>query len=220
LSKDFLLANPKYAQCDWHEKHVKEIEEFLGHHFYMPAVFDYFKLNIQEQVTAVRTIKKMADKEGLYVIGLIESAIWDYRRGDPSKLPPDNAITEGWIKSLIEGYPEKNSGLLKEPEDLTDFECSHYFSELLTAKDLMSEGARMHHCVGGYAETVKRGKSVIFHIEAAGEPSTIEISKSTINGTVDHLFIKQHKGICNKEPSPFHKRRARDLVNYLNMTQY
>jgi hypothetical protein len=220
FSRRFLMANPNYAQCDWHEKHLQQIEEFLDQHRYMAVVFDYLKLNIQKQVRAMRTIKRMADKEGLYVIGLIESAIWDYRRGDPSKLPPDNAITEGWIKSLIDNYLENNSGLLKEPEDLTDFECGQYFSELITAKDLMSEGARMHHCVGGYAESVKRGESAIFHIEAAGEPSTIEISKDTTNGTANHLFIRQHKGIWNKEPSPFHKRRARDLVNYLNMTQY
>jgi hypothetical protein len=84
----------------------------------------------------------------------------------------------------------------------------------------MSEGFRMRHCVGGYAETVKRGGSMIFHLEAAGEPSTIEISKHMMDGTTDHLFIKQHKGIWNKEPSRFHKRRARDLVNYLSMKQY
>ena len=221
LSRCFLLTNPKYAQCDWHERHVKQLEEFLHQHYYMAFIFDGLKLNIQEQLTAVRTIKRMADKEGMYVIGLIEGPTWEYvELGDPSGLPPNKTITEEWIKSLIDDYFAKNSGLLKEPEDLTDFECSHYFSELITAKDLMSEGVRMHHCVGGYAELVKRGESMIFHLEAAGEPSTIEISKHMMNGTADHLFIRQHKGIWNKEPSPFHKRRARDLVNYLNMTQY
>ena len=212
------MANPNYAQCDWHEKHLQQIEEFLGQHRYMAVVFDYLKLNIQEQITAVRTIKRMADKEGLYVIGLIEESIRNYLRdGDPSRLPPNDAITEEWIKSLIDAHLAKNSGLLKEPEDLRDFESCRYFSELITARDLISEGVRMHHCVGGYAEIVKRGDSVIFHIEAAGEPSTIEISKHMMNGTTDHLFINQHKGISNKEPSPFHKRRARDLVNYLNI---
>jgi hypothetical protein len=219
--KRFLMANPKYAQCDWHEKHVQQIEQFLEQHPHMAFVFDHFKLNIQEQLTAMRTIKRMVDKEGLFIIGLIENAVPDHLiEGELPNLPPGNAITEEWIKSLIDGFLAKNSGLLKEPEDLTDFECPQYFSELITGKDLLSEGVRMHHCVGGYAETVKRGESMIFHLEAAGEPSTIEISKDTINGTADHLFIKQHKGICNKEPSRFHVNRARDLVNYLNMKQY
>ena len=214
--KRFLMANPNYAQCDWHEKHAQQIEEFLEQHSYMAAVFDLFELNIQEQITAIRTIKRMADKEGLYVIGLIEEAIWEYlRHGDPSKLPPDNAITEGWIKSLMDGYLAKNSGLLKEPEDMADFEFAHYFSELITAKDLMSEGIRMHHCVGGYAEIIKSGESAIFHLEAAGECSTIEISKRIRDGVIVDLDIKQHKGIWNKEPIPFHERRGRDLVNYL-----
>lgn len=221
FSKRFLMANPKYAQCDWHEKHVQQIEEFLEQHPHMAVVFDHFKLNIQEQITAMRTIKRMADKEGLLIIGLIEDAVREYLRdGELPNLPPGNVITEEWIKSLIDGYLAKDSELLKEPEDLTDFECRHYFSELITGKDLMSEGFRMEHCVGGYAETVKRGESMIFHLEAAREPSTIEISKHTMNGTVDHLFINQHKGVRNKEPSRFHKRRARDLVNYLSMNQY
>jgi hypothetical protein len=216
--KRFLMANPKYAQCDWHDKHVQQIEEFVEQHPYMAVVFDYFKLNIQEQLTAMRTIKRMADKEGLFIIGLIEDAVRKYSRyGEPPNLPPGNAITEEWIKSLIGGYLGKNPGLLKEPEDLADFECPHYFSELITTKDLISEGERMRHCVGGYAGIVKTGESMIFHLEAAGEPSTIEISKHMMNGTTDHLFINQHKGISNKEPSPFHKRRARDLVNYLNI---
>jgi hypothetical protein len=220
-SKRFLMVNPKYAQCDWHEKHVQQIEEFLEQHRNMAVVFDRLKLNIQEQLTAMRTIKRMADKEGLFIIGLIEDAVRKYLRdGELPNLPPGNAITEEWIKSLIDDYLGKNPGVLKEPEDLADFECPHYFSELITGKDLMSEGVRMHHCVGGYAETVKRGESVIFHLEAAGEPSTIEISKHTTNGTVDHLLIGQHKGIWNKEPSRFHNRRARDLVNYLSMKQY
>ena len=77
----------------------------------------------------------------------------------------------------------------------------------------------MEHCIGGYAETIKRGESMIFHLGGSGEPSTIETLKHTIDSIVDHLFIRQHKGVQNEEPSHFHKRRARDLANYLNMKQ-
>lgn len=109
LPRQFLMVNPKYAQCDWHEKHVQQI--------------------------AVRTVKRMVDKEGLYVIGLIEETIRNYLRyGDPSLLFAENAITEEWIKSLMDAYLVKNSELLKEPEDLADFECRDYFSELISAK--------------------------------------------------------------------------------------
>ena len=53
FSRRFLMANPNYAQCDWHEKHLPQIEEFLDYHRYMAVVFDYFKLNIQECVLGV-----------------------------------------------------------------------------------------------------------------------------------------------------------------------
>ena len=215
-SSDSAIANPQYAQCDWDEKHTKQIENFVSQHPYMALVFDHFKLNIQEQLMAVRTIRRIADKEGLFVIGLIENAVLG-RLTDEVHLKPslNNGLTEEWIRSLIDDYLAENYGRLKEPEDLTDFEFSHYITEFVTAKDLMSEGIRMHHCVGGYAGAIKEGRSMIFHIEAEGEGSTIEISKYVWKGTVSEIYLAQHRGVWNKEPSSFHLMIRKRLYEYL-----
>jgi hypothetical protein len=215
-SEDFLMVNPKYAQCDWTESHANQIEQFFHQHPYMVTVFFLLGRNIQEQLTAVRTIRRMVTKEGHYVIGLIEKRVLEYlRSGDESLLPPNDLITEKWIQSLVNDYLAENYGRLKEPEDLANFEFSHYLTELVTAKDLMSEGVRMHHCVGGYVGAVKDGRSMIFHIEAEGEASTIEISKDVRKGTVSGIYLAQHKGAWNKEPSSFHLMIGRRLCEYL-----
>jgi len=215
-SSDSVIANPQYAQCDWDEKHAKQIENFVSQHPYMEVVFYHFKLNIQEQLMALRVIRKMVNKEGLFVIGLIENTVWkSLSNNDQSLLPPNNLITEEWIQSLVDAYLIKNSGQLKEPEDLADFEFSHYTTELVTAKDLMSEGIRMHHCVGGYVGAIKDGRSIIFHIEADGEGSTLEISKHAWEGTVSRIDLAQHRGVWNKEPSSFHLMIGKSLIEYL-----
>lgn len=215
--KEFLIINPRYAQCDWDVKHADQVEIFLDGHPYMAKVFLHFSLNLQEQLMAVRTIKRMADKKGLYIIGLIEEAIWKYLGdGDSSRLPKNGGITEEWIESLADDYHARNSGSLKDPEDLTDFEFGKYFTELITAKDLMSEGIRMHHCVGGYAEFIRRGESTIFHVEMEGDSSTIEVSRHIMDeGASFDLSIRQHMAAWNKEPSPLHKRLAMELIKYL-----
>jgi len=130
-------------------------------------------------------------------------------------LAPPNSLTEEWISSLMHDYRNENSGQLKEPEDLEDFELAKYFTELASAEDLMSEGLGMHHCVGGYAGAVKNGESLIFHLEIAGESSTVEI-KVNSSGGGHKCFMGQHTGVWNKEPNRFHQRRARNLVHYLN----
>ena len=56
--------------------------------------------------------------------------------------------------------------------------------QLRTPKALRSEGARMHHCVGSYAQRCLRGESVIFSVELLGadgsaEPiATMELTRS------------------------------------------
>ena len=212
--KELLMVNPGCAQCDWDERHAEQIEDFLDHHPYMGIVFDYFKLNLQEQLRAIRLINRMVHREGLFVIGLIEDKIWDWIR-NPTQSSATHSLTEEWITSLIPEYRNENFGQLKEPEDLEDFELAKYFIELVSAEDLMSEGRRMHHCVGGYAGAVKDGRSLIFHLEFAGEPSTIELEIDS-SGSDTKYFVNQHTGVWNKVPSRFHLRLGEYLVQHLN----
>ena len=53
-----------------------------------------------------------------------------------------------------------------------------------TAKELIREGAALHHCVGGYAERMAKGETAIFFIRRAEEPDkpfyTLELRDKTV----------------------------------------
>lgn len=52
------------------------------------------------------------------------------------------------------------------------------------AKELIAEGAYLHHCVGGYAERMARGKTTILLIRRAEEPDTPFYTLEWLNGKV------------------------------------
>ena len=52
------------------------------------------------------------------------------------------------------------------------------------AKELIAEGAYLHHCVGGYAERMARGKTTILLIRRAEDPDTPFYTLEWLNGKV------------------------------------
>lgn len=67
---------------------------------------------------------------------------------------------------------------------------------VITIKELLEEGADMHHCVGSYAERVMTGESYIYRV-LRPQRATLEISD-----TGDMHHICQLKLAQNGEPSP------------------
>ncbi len=80
-----------------------------------------------------------------------------------------------WFQNYIEEKEKELKTPLIEPIDLTEFEYVDCVKELVTDIELRAEGSRMGHCVGGYSNSIKSGKSRIFHIECNGVGSTLEI---------------------------------------------
>lgn len=59
-----------------------------------------------------------------------------------------------------------------------------------TEEELMDEGAALHHCVGGYGETVASGRSCIFFIRRADAPEkpwyTLQVELKTLKEIQNH----------------------------------
>jgi hypothetical protein len=69
--------------------------------------------------------------------------------------------------------------------------------------------------VGGYAEKIKDGRSMIFHLES-DNASTLELCRYAVNKDGKPVLgISQHKSESNKEPSEMNKSIARELLMYL-----
>ena len=78
---------------------------------------------------------------------------------------------------------------------------------LTTPSELMVEGEQMQHCVGGYADAVRRGDSYIFSIRVCGHRSTAELGR---NGRV-----LQHRAENNGEPHTLCEKVLRKFVKKL-----
>jgi hypothetical protein len=204
--RDFVMTIPRYVQCDWDKNHLGQIEKFLDEHPSMIIVFSEMQLNIQEQLCAIRVIKQIAKRIGSFVIGLVETA----------RIDTSTKITEEWIMELINLNEVDVNTPLKVPEDLNGFSYADNIRELLTKKELHEEGDRMHHCVGGYSEAIRLGRSIILHIESYRGPSTLEITKirNQDSGTLTYR-ISQHSTLSNKEPADVNITIATELLNFL-----
>jgi len=77
------------------------------------------------------------------------------------------------------------------------------FHALQTREGIWDEGARMHHCVGSYADRVARGSSRIYSVRQAGQRvATLELRRTTRAGSASHKYaLVQLKGPRNSQPS-------------------
>ncbi len=67
-----------------------------------------------------------------------------------------------------------------------------------TWRELVDEGAKLSHCVGSYADRVKRGDTLIFFIRKADAP---DVSYYTLNLSPEGRFIQCH-GYANDRYTP------------------
>jgi hypothetical protein len=74
------------------------------------------------------------------------------------------------------------------------------FSEILTAKDLIEEGKRLHHCVYSYASSIERKCVSIWSLRVGG------VRTLTIELMVSSRTIVQIRGFANRPATTVEKR--------------
>ena len=75
---------------------------------------------------------------------------------------------------------------------------------LLTRAALIREGRAQSHCVGGYADVVRSGRSVVVSIAILGADGTVERSTAEIDRAT--IAVRQHRAHSNKAPSAICER--------------
>lgn len=93
---------------------------------------------------------------------------------------------------------------------------------LITASEVIDEGQRMKHCVGGYSNACINGTYVVYSLDKNGKKSTLGISRDKFHGmnskiTTYNYNFSQHYHECNKsiEDDDF-KVAATAVINQLN----
>lgn len=95
-------------------------------------------------------------------------------------------------KTLMEIYQkELKQNLLKQPININPFK--KYVKEIYRMDHLQLEGKKMNHCVAGYASSkIRNNECLIFHIEAKGYHSTLEVEIKRHDERYEQ-FIFKHK---------------------------
>jgi hypothetical protein len=122
----------------------------------------------------MKMVKSIANKRGDWILGELENLNYDKREELISSENP-----EKYINDYMDSVEVELSKPLIQPLNLFGFEHEECVTEITTTKDLRSEGTRMGHCVGGYGNAIKEGRSRIFHIECDGIGSTFEVGFGT-----------------------------------------
>lgn len=173
-----ILSKKDYYKCNFDIKHVDYIDKFTREHHNMKMFLKDCN-TVTEQYELIKFIKSVAKKEGEWVIGTLESSTttsYMVTTRDENNNLLANGITKDTILKLVEKSKKENIEELTSKLDLSDFEYKDCVRELNTKQQLVDEGNRMGHCVGGYSNQVRSGTSRIFHIDCDGIGSTVEIS--------------------------------------------
>ena len=134
---------------------------------------------------------------------------------EASKEPLSKARCSVLLKQMKKDY----SLILKE--NPVCFKTKSFsVTECVTTNELISEGKSQHHCVGGYSDRVKTGKSIIFSVHPLFKnnegdtnlPTTIELSMDYNSHHTVSLFRKPLFKVV-KKITPYNLNQAMNFGN-------
>ena len=80
-------------------------------------------------------------------------------------------------------------------------------------KDIIDEGANMHHCVGGYVDRVVSGDTYIVFVRRTDTPDKCYITAQVqTSGKIGQYFLAYDKYISSIEDREFYNAFARHLA--------
>lgn len=180
-------------------------------------------LPLQQQVTTARAIVKNFKDEGF-------RPIWGLLRGlrlsDILKL----ADSREAVRQLLERHAEQMGVQIQTKLPLPEAVNGVTVKELVSGLELLEEGSRMSHCVGGYSSALRSGSSRIISLSAgpkATDCATVEWRFSTDRAIYesvgdDRVYAKkvelgQNRTFANRAPLEILVEVERLLREKLNL---
>lgn len=194
--EDYVKGNVTPAQMAQMDKTTGT--HALHHHFWKTET-------LGEQWEQFSLMKEEGYRRGLWVYGALE-----------------NAEAQAWTKESLASFLDEAALLLgekfKKPSMPTLNILGYLVRELVTGMDLVEEGAELHHCVGGYAEKVKKGYSRVLSMrrgDSTAEWVTMELVKTGFGWNV-----AQNRGLQNRAASDEESAVAQTYANYTNLAVF
>jgi hypothetical protein len=147
-------------------------------------------------------VRKEVSRRGLWVYGVLET----------------NAV-QAWTEDSLTVFLDEQEHLLnrtyKKPTLHPLTLDGHVARELVSGMELVNEGQELHHCVGGYAGSVKAGRSRIISMRPSQHPDTwltLELRRHKVGWSIEQL-----RGLQNRTASPLELKVAQVYLNYTNV---
>jgi hypothetical protein len=193
----------------------RELQAVLNAH--EEVVHAIASIPVGDQIRVVRNVRAVLKK-------LRVPEAWGIFQGKPLDWVQKALTDKDWLYLDIDhqiGSPEP----LLPPErrlPLPDHLEGVSIRELCTPRELVIEGARMRHCVGGYGDAVARGRSRIVALQAgprSTDCSTLELRPCESGGQhpVAQVQIWQNYTFSNRIPTEQLERAAGAVARYLNL---
>ncbi len=195
-------------------------------------------LPYQTLQTTIQAARELAAEEGDFIYGLLETNLSRFFTALEASQPPAASLDVQGMRALLERFSrdlvEEVDAMMRRgkfvlgkgfaPIQLDGFRVS----ELRNLKELVLEGSRMHHCVGGYAYGVASGACAIVQMRKrrVQDSLTLElnVSQSMLRGVGPgakvlrtHLVISQLRGVANRSATDAEMASAQRLVRALNL---
>jgi len=150
-------------------------------------------------------IKKEVAKRGLWVYGALENRI-------PCEGLSDSEVIEHLDKS------EQYLGQVLKKASLPTVQLGPYsVKELTTGMELVTEGVELHHCIGGYSQSVKQGYSEVFSFRAGLDPNNWFTAEFKTKDFVS--YCSQVNGLLNRSLTDDEFAKVRTLLIYRNLAK-
>lgn len=202
------------VQSEWSER----IDKLIKKHKSLSYLFTGYSLDIQTKI--YNNIKKLESEFGEYVIGLLET----------NTFTAEDLINFTVLHTHIQKYHSEQSLPFENFIPLPSYKHGDVqITDLKSKLEISAEGAEMHHCVGGYADSVKVGRVRILSLRSNTDrsiKSTAEIHPISgyklaafglsTDGEHDNfrcpIHVAQHRSFANGMPHDSHLEALRVYV--------
>lgn len=212
-----------YVDGNIAESEIRMVDRYLAEHDRLPL--HRFK-TFAETLTAVRMLRRLEKEVGRWVLGCIETGELDLFE---SHQQDARLLAEGDVRAKCETLLIEMTRQLTAPRLQPGVMAGCQVRQLVTRAELVDEGSRMHHCVGGYGQTVEREVSLIFSIVGGPSPAdcaTLELRQRNIGGKLlvrkgltgsrTYWYQAQLRSLSNSAPPHACQAAARAVVLRLN----
>jgi len=206
------------------ERSWRELSKLLTQHNEVAGAV--LPLKVRDQLLLVRRVRKLLRKLNL-------PNAWGVFRAMDETAARRGLKDEAWLQEEIQRQLGTNESLM--PEDrrlpLPTMLGSVQVRELVETWDLLSEGSRLHHCVGGYGDAIRWGHSRILSLAAGDtahqcstvewQPGRTQVNRAGTTGrsgkiTVAYLQLVQNRSFANTTPMPLLQEVEEKLRNDVN----